>query len=729
MTKLNNIFLNIESKSQLAKLFATENLNVEFNNVSTASFNLETRTVTLPIFKSPNIDVYDMLTAHECAHALYTPLMSSKKFEDISFRSYVNVLEDCRIDKKIQKKYPGIVKNYLNGFDILMKKDFFGLKKRNVNVDTDLAFIDKVNIYYKSTKRHQFKFNDVEKKWLNRIDNLKTFKEVVALAEELIKWQKKENDKLKSLPNFDDLKITVLYNLNGKNPKNGMPVTANVAANGLPDDKNNNKGDDKSKVVCENAGGGHCKILDINGLTSVTNNHYEEERSKLVDKSVKYRYCTLPKVDFKASLVSYEKFLKDMRQNAVTQCAKKYNPDFYHLHTNYYNWLKNEFNKFKRDSQKTVMYLVKEFEMKKAANSYQRALTDKTGIIDPLKLKNYKFDEDIFKKLTIIPNSKNHGMIMLLDWSGSMSQHIYSTVLQLQNLIWFCEKVSIPFEVYIFADRDKESSKKDDKDIRLSFNFKEGDLRGENFKIVNIASSKMKKSLLNEAMFHLYFLGRNYDPNRELPIQTSDFFPPEEYALTSTPLNEAVIAMDTIVPLFKQKHKIEKLTFITLSDGAANTNIFYTSYTKKNPEDTLSDYGSVLVVKDGKRKYVSVDKSSKHFTGMLLNILKNKHKITTVGFYLLSKFNERNLTHLSTDNKGFLDYQKTESLRRAFLKDRTVTIPVTGYDSFFLVNTKNMRIENDLKLDEMSLKKSFMKGMQNRIYSRVLLNKFIERVA
>ena len=64
------------------------------------------------------------------------------------------------------------------------------------------------------------------------------------------------------------------------------------------------------------------------------------------------------------------------------------------------------------------MYLVKEFEMKKSAQAYKRASQDKTGIIDPLKLPTYKYNEDIFKKLTIIPDGKNHGMMMLLDWSG-----------------------------------------------------------------------------------------------------------------------------------------------------------------------------------------------------------------------------------------------------------------------------------------------------------------------
>ena len=85
------------------------------------------------------------------------------------------------------------------------------------------------------------------------------------------------------------------------------------------------------------------------------------------------------------------------------ETAKKYLP-----------YLKKEYKKFMNDSKKTIMYLVKEFEMKKAATAYKRSTQDKTGVIDPLKLKDYKFSDDIFKRLTILPDAKNHGMMMLL---------------------------------------------------------------------------------------------------------------------------------------------------------------------------------------------------------------------------------------------------------------------------------------------------------------------------
>ena len=74
--------LNIDTKSQLAKLIATENITVQQNNVKTASFDVVNRILTLPIFKTDSKDVTDMLVAHECAHALYTPSNGWKKIAD-----------------------------------------------------------------------------------------------------------------------------------------------------------------------------------------------------------------------------------------------------------------------------------------------------------------------------------------------------------------------------------------------------------------------------------------------------------------------------------------------------------------------------------------------------------------------------------------------------------------------------------------------------------------------
>jgi len=205
--------INFDIKSQLAKLIATENIEVQHNKVKTASFDTLNRILTLPLFKQQSGDVYDMLIAHECAHALWTPTDGWAKLKDDNeLRSYVNVIEDCRIDKMIQKKYPGVVKNYINGFEILDKQNFFGIKDKDIN--KDLMLIDKINLFYKSSKRLPIHFSFVDKKWLGKIDNLKSFDDVVDLAKSLLNWQKKQVEQMKKLPDFDNHSISKIYKLN-----------------------------------------------------------------------------------------------------------------------------------------------------------------------------------------------------------------------------------------------------------------------------------------------------------------------------------------------------------------------------------------------------------------------------------------------------------------------------------------------------------------------------------
>ena len=744
MVKVNKV--NIESKSQLAKLFATENLSVEHNNVKTASFDLENRIVTLPIFKKPQGDVYDMLTAHECSHALHTPLKAWSKLEDPKYRAYVNVIEDTRIDKLIQKKYPGIVKNYINAFDVLMKQNFFGLKDKNVN--TDLMLIDKINMYYKSSKKLNIKFSKEEQSWVERIDNIKTFSDVLKIAKELYGWQEKQLDQLSKLPDFDNHPLAKNYKLD-KNGKSTIKVTVQTESDNNKDGSKpeDNKDGNTSTIANPNGFGGQDVNVD-QGLTCITDQNFEESKDKLLDKTKNYRYATLPEPIFKNAFVSNEQFLKDMKANNHHFFTDKTNTlENKDEYVKFYNWIKQDFLKFKKDNSKTVMYLVKEFEMKKAATAYKRATVDKTGVIDPLKLKNYKFSDDIFKRLTILPNSKNHGMIILLDWSGSMCDILTKTVHQLCNLVWFCQKINIPFEVYLFKDLSDKN-----KDKTETFKKKNGDMFPDKAILVNVASHKLKKTVLHESLQYLYqmafYFNRGYSYSFDKTHQGYVIPISQEYHLTSTPLNEALIMCNKIIPLFQSKYKVEKLSFITLTDGEANSEMAEYNFDASRPYNKqLRGYRAQTVIKDGNKRYTTafseldrISGSRASLTSSLLKMIKDKYNATTIGFYLSKRVNKNSFEHFvpaSIYKNG--QYQGVnpnfEKLRKQFLKDKVIEISRPGYDSYYVVNAKDMDVENytlgNIAADESTsnIKKMFSKSMKNRIYSRVLLNKFIEKIS
>lgn len=742
MVKVNKI--NIESKSQLAKLFATENLSVEHNNVKTASFDLENRIVTLPIFKKPSGDVYDMLTAHECSHALHTPIKAWAKLEDPKYRAYVNVIEDTRIDKLIQKKYPGIVKNYTNAFEILTKDNFFGLKGKNIN--TDLMLIDKINMYYKSSKKLQFKFTKEEQVWVDKIDNIKTFTDVLKIAKELYGWQEKQLDQLSKLPDFDNHPLAKNYKLD-KTGKSTIKVTVQTESDSNKDgSKPEDKKDGTTSTVGNPNGFGGQDVKVDQGLTCITDQNFEASKDQLLDKTKNYRYATLPEPIFKNAFVSNEQFLKDMKANNSYYFKEK-DQNRNQEYIKFFNWIKQDFLRFKKDSTKTVMYLVKEFEMKKAATAYKRATVDKTGVIDPLKLKNYKFSDDIFKRLTILPNSKNHGMIILLDWSGSMCDIITKTVNQLCNLVWFCQKINIPFEVYLFKDLSDSN-----KDKIETFKKKNGDMFPDKAILVNVASHKLKKTVLHESLQYLYQMAFYFNRSYTYSIDgkfTGYVIPiSQEYHLTSTPLNEALVMCNKLIPLFQSKYKVEKLSFITLTDGEANSEMAEYNFDISKPySKQLRGYRAQTIIKDGNKRYTTafseldrIAGSRASLTSSLLKMMKDKYNITTIGFYLSKRTNKNSFEQFvpySIYKNG--NYQGVnpnfEKLRKQFLQNKVIEILKPGYDSYYVVNAKDMDIENytlgNIAADESTsnIKKMFSKSMKNRIYSRVLLNKFIEKIA
>ena len=409
----------------------------------------------------------------------------------------------------------------------------------------------------------------------------------------------------------------------------------------------------------------------------------------------------------------------------------------------YYNWLKTHYKEFKNDNKKTVNYLVKEFEMKKAATAYKRASTDKTGIIDPLKLPSYKYSDDIFKRLTILPDAKNHGMMMLLDWSGSMCNILKQTVEQLMNLVWFCQKVNIPYEVYLFTSEYGG----DDRHTHNSghFEYKYGDVTLDKVNLICVASNKVKKTELDESLMWLYHMALSYDDRYsgsyvfgQKTHEGEMFSMPSNYYLGTTPLNQALIAFEKMIPIFKNKNKIEKMSLITLTDGGANFSFGNTM--GDEGVEVPTDHGRP-VIKVGKKQYTvaTEDKyyySSDIHTGLLLDIIRQRHGISTIGFYVTKKLRGYDIERFARDCKNWEErHKRTQKIKSSLSKEKYASVDSMGYDKYFLLNGKKLKVENtDLSNIKDNMKSSgiarvFKKSMKGRITSRTLLNQFIQEVA
>ena len=151
------------------------------------------------------------------------------------------------------------------------------------------------------------------------------------------------------------------------------------------------------------------------------------------------RALTFPKLNTDSFIIDYKKVHKEIGEYYVSQEGA----------TEYGRTL---LKKFKSANEKMISYMVKEFEMKKAADIHRRAYNSKKGTLDMNKIHAYKYSENLFQQITSFPEGKNHGMVMFIDWSGSMSGCMKDTIEQLVNLTMFCQKVQIPFEVFAFSD-------------------------------------------------------------------------------------------------------------------------------------------------------------------------------------------------------------------------------------------------------------------------------------
>ena len=454
-----------KNKSQLAKLLATENIEVQENAVKTASFDVKNRVLTIPTLKEEHKSkhVYDMLVGHEVSHALHTPADGWMKMSDRSdeFRSFVNVIEDARIDKLIQKKYPGLTNDYLLGFKKMYKDNFFGTKGRQ---QSEYALIDKINMYYKSSKTLNFNFNKKENHFVKLVDACKSFADVQKLAEDILGYCKEE---LKKNP---ELKKSYAPKESGDEESKGDNESESSDNTKLDKDTEeklqeflsketgeSNKKDIEDKKDSQVGTGKGADGDSI--LTSLTNDAFDDAVQKMQNEDAReLSYVEMPKVRLEKLIIPYKKYIKDY---AVYDSKL---PDYEQSNL---SSVKQDTVKFLKESSNVVNYLVKEFEMKKNAKMYARASQDKTGVIDPNKLHTYKFAEDIFKKITTVPNQKNHGMIFLLDWSGSMQHHLLPTVEQLLNLVMFCRKINIPFSVYKFMNPGSSYDNAKDKIIQI----------------------------------------------------------------------------------------------------------------------------------------------------------------------------------------------------------------------------------------------------------------------
>ena len=732
--------VNIEIKGNLARLLATENLIVEHKKVETAQFNTQTRVLTLPIWNTSSNFVYDMLVAHEVGHALFTPCVDWRK-DKYKFlpHSYVNIVEDARIERLMKNKFAGLNRDFYKGYEELNSSDFFELNDKNVN---EMKFIDKINLYFKLGAFLCLEFNDIENQFITEISQSETFEQVLDISLRVYQYSKEQQQARQKMLDLaqtsedknnnddEDLQSPSYQRDYQSESDDEIDDSADIDD---PDFEPSNEIDDDDDIDGGSSAGNHAG--DWNNIDeSDTQDAFDNNSEKLRDTDSKETtYINLPEVRLDKVVVPFDVINEYLTDHFLTERTCQQDN-----HTNYVGdaILKdtNDFRQYKKSASKDVNHLVKEFEMKKSADSYARQATARTGVLDTSKLHTYMYNEDIFKKITVIPEGKNHGLVFLLDWSGSMSNILENTLKQLFNLVWFCRKVNIPFEVYAFTndswslwgDYNEETRYYELDGSQLVKSYNTNDLHIEGgFRMVNILTSTAKSKDIDNMMLNLWL------QTRAMNFRSYNWG--RKFTLSGTPLNEAILCVGQLTKQFIKNAKLQKSHVIILTDGdgyhpSYNHN-FISSQTGQERKcvNSVPTWSSTIRV--GSRSFICTT-GDVDFTNKMVEAVKST--LPNTSFIGIRILDSRSYSCFYS-KYGRLSFDYFEDMKSELRKNGAVFFKNKSFDLWCAVVQKSLHTDADLEVDQGAAKRqitaAFKKMNKGKRSNKFMVKEFIKQIA
>jgi len=706
--------VNLEIKGQLAKLLATEDLIIENKQVPTASFNVDSRVLTLPIWDKADNNVYDLLVGHEVGHALFTP----NEDPDPSVpKQYVNVTEDARIEKLMKRKYMGLAKTFYRGYQSFYRDDFFELEGENVDL---MSLADRVNIHFKIGAFVPVSFTAEEQEIVDMVANAETFLEAQEAAKAIYEFSKKEKEE--SVANVETPQLNQgSSDGDMEQQEQSSEETPNESSSegGFDGSSSNSPGEDFDD---ESDNGDRLDDTDVK-----TDSILSDKLKNLVSAdAMSNEYVDIPKVNLD-TIINSNKKVSEYINNFFIQHLddrKKYNEDI-----SPYAQVDLEYNKFKNSAGKEVNYLVKEFECRKSASAYSRSTVSRTGVLDCTKLHTYKYNEDLFKKVSVIPDGKNHGLIFILDWSGSMTSVIEDTIKQLFNLIWFCKKVSIPFRVYAFTGEFNVVEYDEDGEAILPRNHyeaKENNLVVDSrFSMMEFFTSETSTSELDNQMKNIWRIC--WAAQKYVTYST-----PPRIGFSGTPLNESIISLHQIIPQFKKHHGLEKVNCVILTDGEANHLTRHKNVIRQEAEYLgRGRLNELCYLRDRKLgKTYKVPYEWYEFTNMLLTNLRDCFPgVNVIGIRVLEG---RDFNSWARRYCGFVSGE-FDRVQKEWRRERSVSISMSGYHKYFGISATALSQETDFEVDEgatkAKIKSAFMKSLRTKKLNKKVLGEFVELIA
>ena len=737
------------SKDILARCMASEDITVQHSSAAqTASFDTMNRVLTLPVWKDMDNAMYDMLVGHEVSHALHTP---SKGWQDFVGNSgmkhmFLNVVEDARIERMIKAQYPGIRRDFASAYKTLNEQDLFEISDKDIST---LALIDRLNLQFKLGLHCQvpIPFSADESQYVTRMGETETFEDVMELAQELYEMQKEEDEQNQPEQDQDspesgegegsggDGESATDSDESGSGSGSGSSgeegdeegegsgsgdgESGEDSGASMTDDTDDGESAESTSGSGDESGsGGEQGGLDYDDYSNEpgesapagsTQRSFEQGMENLRDENAgSWKYTTLPSPILENIVVDFKTIEGLWTDYAST--TQRWNDEYWvDIRTERATELRNYLNSIKG----TVNQMVQQFQMKQAADADKRSEIAKTGVLDTVTMINYRWSEDIFRKNEVHPDGKSHGMVMYVDWSGSMSGILKDTVEQLLVLVEFCRKVNIPYEVYAFSsqrynpvnDYMSEDYEEFEKNRGEQWNStSDTDCRPHDFSLYNFLSSRMNKREFTAGLSNFW--------NLTMGCSHYGGQTPRCLQLGCTPLNEAVASAMDMVPAFQRANGVQIVNTVFLTDGEGHSMIG--SYHYRGDKSFVSD-------KKSRKNY---EITSRGETDALLNMLRDKTGSNLVGVRLHDAKNLRFLRYQVEDHEEYARIEKQ------YKKENFVTLP-SAYDEYFIVKG-DLKVETDAleNLDDDAsytrIKNAFIKGGTRRKSSRVIANKMVE---
>ena len=750
--------------SGLARLLATENISVQHQPVATAMFDTASRTLVLPCWKEMPSYLYDMLVGHEVGHALYTPATFEEVKDAVrkvapkdanTAKSYLNIVEDVRIERKMKERFPGLRRDFVKGYSDLLARDFFGIADTDVNT---MPLADRVNIHYKlGIMGHAtVKFSPEEQILVDEMAVADTWEQVVDLSTRMYAMsaqnEQPEPEEMPEMPEMggipqegdeddedgeqqmmqegampDDVDDWDDGSGNGSDEDESDEDESGAARRdeegeidedgeesgaGMDDDTDDGESAESDSADATTGRGNEVPEDEPKAQKPMTDDSMQDRMEELNDQSARKRdYVNIP------TKLKTDEFIVDYKE--MTEIARKVHRDAVSLAP---NW-----KAFQKDNRPIVATMVKQFEMKMSADTSRRTSTGKTGRIDMSRLHEYKLTDDIFLRQASVREGKNHGLIMYIDWSGSMCSHMEATIHQLLNLTMFCRAINIPFEVYAFTSNTRNKVDRWNNDQtpneKSYADYEQGDVVIQGFELHNWLSSRMRTSEYNELAALLLETAAcmgNY--SRRLG----------NLDLGGTPLDSALVAAMNIIPEFQRKNNVQIVNLVVLTDGDATDHCCSRTFTGYNADGLVNYESSQNVVARFKGTDEYLEGTGSRYRGHtagLLNLIRKSTGAQVIGMFLADKRNIKRHVEYSVSD---WDERKAEVAK--FKKNNFAILKKHGYDEYYMIPS-DQKVSNDTfeNLPEdaspVKIRNAFIKGAKAKKSSRTVLGRFAERIA